>query len=148
MGWSPCIISHLWRPKASGGGEKELGGGAVSVEQMRWSSWCLESFMGSWTRMAKTGGCPDKAAHDGPTVVADGGAERQRHQKRRKTSQVSAQSLGTTRGGRKTSCRSPEATDSMERLPVALFMAGGEKFKCGQLAATSAMRLGGGALGS
>jgi hypothetical protein len=24
MGWSPCIISHLKRPTASGGGEKEL----------------------------------------------------------------------------------------------------------------------------
>jgi hypothetical protein len=27
---------------------KELGGGAGSVEWMRWSSWCLVSFIGSW----------------------------------------------------------------------------------------------------
>jgi hypothetical protein len=106
---------------------------------------------GSWdlgaapSRRRRTARCPDKDAHDGPAVVADGGVETRQpgHQKRRKTGQVCVQSLGASRGGRKTLCRSPEATDWMERLSVILFMTSGEKLKCDRLTATPVTRLGG-----
>jgi hypothetical protein len=44
MGWSPCTNSHLKRPVASGGREKELGGNAGSEERKRWSlRWSMSS---------------------------------------------------------------------------------------------------------